>query len=126
MATYSTFKEDLNCDLAIENGDFAIVEDNEFIAQQLGTDYRLSKRNWFLDLGEGTDYINGDDGIIGARSITPQIEQAFLLVADNGVGVRDVKSITFELSSAPESEFTVKPTVVSEFSDEEMAIEVNI
>ncbi len=124
MATYQSFNEDLNCDLLIENGDFVMVEDAEFVAQQIGTDYRLAKNNWFLDLDEGLNYIDGDDGIYGARSITPELEQAFIITSTEGVGVRELSGITFDLDS--NSSFTVKPVIISEFAPDEIKLDILI
>lgn len=94
MSTFRIFKETETQDLAFENGDFPLSEDKEAVRQQVETNTRLSLGNWFLNLEEGINYA-GEGGILGSKTVTPDIEAEFIDAITNTFGVVELTSINF-------------------------------
>ena len=123
MATYQTFKETDNQDLAFENGDFPFVTDREAVRQQIETNYRLSTDNWFLNLDEGINYA-GDGGILGKKQLSPADEADFVDTAVNTYGVKELVSITFPAVENNTQE--VNLVYLDEFSEEEQTLTIGL
>jgi hypothetical protein len=116
-AKYSTFKETEDRDLAIENGDFVLLEDQDAIQQQLGTTLRLNKNDWFLDLDEGLRWTDNDRGILGANELSPENEAEIISRTNNTFGVTQITE--FEAGFVTSTDFEIKETVTTEFTEEE-------
>jgi hypothetical protein len=121
MATYRTFKETSTQDLSFENGDFPFVEDREAVNQQVETNLRLSKDNWFLNLDEGINYA-GEGGVLGRKEITSATEAVFVNEITGTYGVRELSSIELELE---DNTLTVDAVYIDVFS-EEQTIEITV
>lgn len=90
MATYTDYKLDVNGDRVIESGAFVFIEDKYVIQQQIETNIRLSKKDWFLNFDEGIQYfsdIDQDNGILGTRILNSAQEGQIQAAVENTVGV---------------------------------------
>ena len=123
MATYQTFKETSDQDLAIENGDLVLIEDAECVRQQLETNYRLSRNDWFLDLPEGLNYYDNENGIFGSRIISEENRAALIETGGTTIGVRELNSIEFTLEDGT---LSIPIILTTEFSTEPENVTVNI
>jgi len=89
-AQFIIYKETDDQDLAIENGDFVLLEDQDAIVQQVGTVMRLAKFDWFLDLDEGLRYLDGDNPnrqILGDSSLSLENETEIIEKINGVFGV---------------------------------------
>jgi hypothetical protein len=120
MAVYRILKETNQHDLAFEFGDFQFVEDREAVRQQLETNIRQSKGDWFLNLDEGINHA-GEDGIIGAKRVTPDIEAEFINTITGTFGVVELRNIEFLLEN---NVLSVNAAYLDEFSTELQTLEV--
>lgn len=100
MATYTDYKLDINGDRVIENSAFVLVEDKDVIKQQMETNMKLSKKDWFLNFDEGIQYFNSEnneDGLLGSREITTAQEGQLQAAAENTIGVVSLNNFEFTL-----------------------------
>jgi hypothetical protein len=100
MATYSDYKLDINGDRVIENSSFVLVFDKDVIKQQMETNMKLSKKDWFLNFDEGIQYFdsdNNEDGLLGAREITSAQEGQLQATAENTIGVVSLNNFEVNL-----------------------------
>ena len=116
MTTYQTLKEDSDQDLVVENGDLVLITDEDVVRQQLETNYRYSRNNWFLDLNEGLNVVGDDESIIGSRVISEENRADIILTGTNTVGIREISDIEFN----PQSDGTLEIPIVfiTEFAPE--------
>lgn len=123
-AQFIIFKETADQDLAVENGDFVMLEDLDAVVQQIGTVLRLAKFDWFLDLDEGLRYVDGERGILGATELSLENE-AEIIEKINGVfGVRQLISLTTSFLTT--TSFEIKAIVTTIFSDEPVTINATV
>lgn len=100
MAIYTDYKISVDGDRVIELGEFAIVEDVEVIKQNMISNIKLSKKDWFLNFDEGIEYFSVDEqenGLLGAREITTAQEGQLQAAAENTVGVISLDNFEFDL-----------------------------
>jgi hypothetical protein len=119
MATYTDYKLTADGDRAIENSAFVLVEDADVIKQQMETNMKLSKKDWFLNFDEGIQYFNTedtneDDGILGAREITTAHEGQLQAAAENTIGVISLNSFEYDLLT---TSLIVRIEALTEFGD---------
>ena len=117
MPTYIDYKLDADGDRATENGTFVLVEDADVIKQQMETNLKLSKKDWFLNLDEGILYFDNDNGIMGARKITTAQEGQLIAASENTIGVISLN--TFELD-LQRTELLVTIEALTEFGEIEL------
>lgn len=123
-AQFIIFKETPDQDLAIENGDFILLEDEDAVVQQLGTVLRLAKFDWFLDLDEGLRYVDGERGILGANELSLENEAEIIEKINNVFGVRQLVSLT--TSFLTETSFEIKATVTTIFSEQQVTASATV
>lgn len=123
-AQFIIFKETPDQDLAIENGDFILLEDEDAVVQQLGTVLRLAKFDWFLDLDEGLRYVDGERGILGANELNLENEAEIIEKINNVFGVRQLVSLT--TSFLTETSFEIKATVTTIFSEQQVTASATV
>lgn len=121
MATYTDYKLDANGDRAIENGTFVLVEDKDVIAQQMETNLKLSKKDWFLNFDEGILYFDNEAGILGSKVITTAQEGQLQAAAENTVGVISLNNFEFDLQR---TELIVTIEALTEFGELELEVTV--
>ena len=117
MAKYIDYKLTVDGDREIENGDFVMVEDEFVIQQQVETNIKQSKRDWFLNLDEGIRYFNSEtleDGIFGAKIITAEQEGQIQAAVENTLGI--IALNTFELNLTTDTLF-VEIEALTEFGE---------
>lgn len=98
MATYIDFKINESGDVVVENGEFVFVEDQEVLRQQAKINLQLSKQDWFLDFSEGITYFDDDDGILGARIITPLMETELQEAVLRVEGIEVINSFEYDFT----------------------------
>jgi hypothetical protein len=128
MATYTDYKLTSDGDRAIENSAFVIIEDEEVIKQQMETNLKLSKKDWFLNFDEGIQYFdtnddNIDDGILGARTITTAQEGQLQAAAENTIGVVALNSFEFDLLT---TSLVVRIEALTEFGEIELETVIEV
>lgn len=123
MATYQTFKETADQDILIEDGDLVIIEDTECVRQQLETNFRLSKNDWFLDLNEGLNYYDNENGIFGARTLSEENKADLIETGATSPGIRELNSIEFNIDDGT---LTIPIVLTTEFSEEPEQVTVII
>ncbi len=123
MATYTDYKLDSNGDRAIENGTFVLVENKDVIAQQMETNLKLSKKDWFLNFDEGILYFDNEteSGILGSKVLTTAQEGQLQAAAENTTGVISLNNFEFDLSR---TELTVTIEALTEFGELELEVTV--
>lgn len=123
MATYTDYKLDINGDRAIENGTFVLAEDKDVIAQQIETNMRLSKKDWFLNFDEGIQFFdNGtENGILGSKVITTAQEGQLQAAAENTTGVISLNNFELNLS---QTELAVTIEALTEFGELELEVTI--
>ena len=117
MATYADYKLTVDGDRAIENGSFVLIYDSDVIKQQIETNLKLSKKDWFLNLDEGIQYFSNatdEGGILGAREITTAQEGPLQAAAENTLGVTALNNFEIDLLT---TELIVKVEALTEFGD---------
>lgn len=117
MTTYTDYKLDSTGDRVIENGQFAVIYDEDVLKQQMEVNLKLSKRDWFLNLDEGVEYFNTDTnetGLFGARTITPYQEGQLQAAAENSLGVVAINTLEFDLG---QDELIVYIEALTEFGN---------
>lgn len=122
MATYCTFKETEDHDLAIEDGRFVFVEDQDYIIQQIGTALRQAKHDWFYNIDEGLRYIDDDqgDGILGASNLSLENEAEIISIITNIPGV--LRILRFETEFLTNNHLLLTASVLTEFSRTEVEV----
>ena len=91
------FKLDYNGDVVLQNGDIAIVQDIELVAQNVKQVIGTNLGEWFGDLGEGIDFYVILTKNQNYELIQDTINTAVQLVADN-LGVElETDNFTFEV-----------------------------
>ena len=111
---YVIFKETSEQDLAIEDGDFQLLEDFDAVEQQLGTTLRLSKKDWFLDLDEGLRWIDNKRGILGGNDLSSENEAEIIQRINNTFGIIQITNFLAQFIT-PE-DLKIESRVISEFS----------
>lgn len=124
MTIYQSFKLTPEGDLAIENGDFVLIEDEEVIRQQLEINYKLAKRNWFLNLDEGLNFFDNENGIIGNKTLSDENRAEMIEIGTNTVGVKEL--INFDAQIDSEGVLTVILKSVTIFSEEPQEITIEV
>jgi hypothetical protein len=119
MATYTDYKLDASGDRAIENGSFVIVEDAEVIKQQMETNLKLSKKDWFLNFDEGILFFDNDAGIMGAKTITTAQEGQLIAASENTLGVISLNKFELDLG---QTELVVDIEALTEFGVIELEV----
>lgn len=119
MATFQTLKETNDQDIAVEGGDLVLIEDKDVIRQQLESNYRLARRDWFLNLDEGLNFYDGDNGIIGGKGNQEENRADLILTGTDTIGVKELVSITFDVDSAGTLNVPVVFTTVFAPTEEE-------
>ena len=126
MAKYIDYKLTVDGDREIENGDFVMVEDEFVIQQQVETNIKQSKRDWFLNLDEGIRYFNSEtleDGIFGAKIITAEQEGQIQAAVENTLGI--IALNTFELNLTTDTLF-VEIEALTEFGEVAQTVTIEI
>lgn len=123
-AQFIIFKETATEDLAVENGDFVLLEDEDAVVQQLGTVLRQAKFDWFLDLDEGLRYLDGERGILGASELSLENEAEIIEKINNTFGVRQLVSLTAAFLTA--TSFEIKATVTTIFSERQITVAITV
>lgn len=126
MATYIDYKLTEDGDREIENGDFVMVEDEVVIQQQVETNIKQSKRDWFLNLDEGIRYFNSEtleDGIFGAKIITAEQEGQIQAAVENTLGIIALNA--FELNLTDNTLF-VEIEALTEFGEVAQTVTIEI
>lgn len=123
-AQFIIFKETADQDLAVENGTFVMLEDEDAVVQQIGTVLRLAKFDWFLDLDEGLRYVDGERGILGASVLSLENEAEIIEKINNVFGVRQLISLTAAFLT--ETSFEIKATVTTIFSERQVTTSITI
>ena len=72
------FKLDVNGDLTVENGDFAVVADQDAVAQGIAIRLRLIQSEYWLDESQGVPWL---DGILGKPAKSDQEIEEILRAA---------------------------------------------
>lgn len=127
-AQFITFKETEDQDLAIENGDFVLLEDQDAIVQQVGTVLRLAKNDWFTDLEEGLRYIDTEEPerqILGAPSLSLENETEIIEKINGVFGVTSLISLDKEFLNDNTS-FRITGTVATIFSTSPVIVSITI
>ena len=126
MAKYIDYKLTVDGDREIENGDFVTVEDEFVIQQQVETNIKQSKRDWFLNLDEGIRYFNSEtleDGIFGAKIITAEQEGQIQAAVENTLGI--IALNVFELNLTTDTLF-VEIEALTEFGEVAQTVTIEI
>lgn len=126
MAKYIDYKLTVDGDREIEDGDFVTVEDEFVIQQQVETNIKQSKRDWFLNLDEGIRYFNSEtleDGIFGAKIITAEQEGQIQAAVENTLGI--IALNTFELNLTTDTLF-VEIEALTEFGEVAQTVTIEI
>jgi len=121
-AQFITWKETDTQDLAVEDGSFVLLEDQDAVVQQLGTTLRLAKNDWFLDLNEGLRYIDGERGILGTSALSLENETEIIEKINNSFGISNLLKFVAEFIS--EVDFIISATVTTIFSDEPVTVSI--
>ncbi len=126
MATYTDYKLDSDGDRVIESGEFATVDDELVLQQQMETSLKLSKKDWFLNFDEGIQYFDSDtneDGILGARKITTSQEGQLQAAAENSLGIIILNSFEVDLQT---KELIVSIEALTEFGEVEVETTIGL
>jgi len=123
-AQFIIFKETADQDLAVEDGTFVMLEDEDAVVQQIGTVLRLAKFDWFLDLDEGLRYVDGERGILGAADLSLENEAEIIETINNVFGVQQLISLTTTFLT--ETSFEIKATVTTIFSEQQITTTVTV
>jgi len=126
MTTYIDYKLTIDGDREVENGDFVMVYDEDVIKQQVETNIKKSKRDWFLNLDEGIRYFNSEtleDGIFGAKIITPEQEGQIQAAVENTLGI--IALNRFELNLTTDTLF-VEIEALTEFGEVAQTVTIEI
>lgn len=123
-AQFIIFKETATQDLAVENGTFVMLEDEDAVVQQIGTVLRLAKFDWFLDLDEGLRYVDGERGILGASELSLENEAEIIETINNVFGVRQLVSLTTAFLT--ETSFEIKAVVTTIFSEQQITVAITV
>lgn len=123
-AQFIIFKETSDQDLAVENGTFIMLEDEDAVVQQIGTVLRLAKFDWFLDLDEGLRYVDGERGILGASELSLENEAEIIETINNVFGVRQLVSLTAAFLTA--TSFRISAVVTTIFSERQVSTSITV
>lgn len=123
-AQFIIFKETADQDLAVENGTFVMLEDQDAVVQQIGTVLRLAKFDWFLDLDQGLRYVDGERGILGADNLSLENEAEIIENINNVFGVQQLVSLTTNFLT--ETSFEIKAVVTTIFSEQQITTTVTV
>ena len=124
MATFQTFKLDSNGDLAIENGDLVLIEDEEVVRQQLEINYKLTKNNWFLNLNEGLNLFDNENGIIGNKDLSEENRAEMIDIGSNTIGIKELANFDAQIDS--EGTLSINLRFITIFSEEEQELTIEI
>lgn len=127
MATFQTLKETSDQDLAIENGDLVLIQDQDVVIQQIKSNYRHSEGDWFLDLLEGLNYYDNENGIIGGSpfgGLSEENRTDLIEVGVTSVGIRELVNLTPSIDS--EGVLTIPITFITIFAPEEQQTTIEI
>jgi len=127
-AQFIIFKEESDQDLAIENGDFVLLEDQDAIVQQVGTVLRQAKFDWFLDLDEGLRYLDADEQerqILGAPNLSLENETEIIEKINGVFGVVSLIELNAEFLN-DNTTFNITATVTTIFSTIPLTVSVTI
>lgn len=121
-AQFITWKETDNQDLAVENGSFVLLEDQEAVVQQVGTTLRNAKRDNFVDLDEGLNYLDGERGILGTSALSLENETEIIEKINNSFGVANLLKFTAEFTS--KTKLIISATITTIFSEEPVTVSI--
>lgn len=127
-AQFIIYKETPDQNLAIENGDIVLLEDQDAIIQQLGTVLRLAKNDWFLDLDEGLRYLDAEEQerqILGAPNLSLENETEIIEKINGVFGVVSLIDLSTEFLN-DNTTFSIKATVTTIFSTIPLSVSVTV
>ena len=127
-AQFIVFKEDTEQNLAIESGDFVLLEDQDAIIQQVGTVLRLAKNDWFLDLEEGLRYLDAAEQerqILGAPKLSLENETEIIEKITGVFGVVSLINLNSEFLNDNTS-FRITGEVTTIFSTVPLTVSVTV
>ncbi len=127
-AQFIVFKEKSDQDLAIESGDFVLLEDQDAIVQQVGTVLRLAKNDWFLDLDEGLRYLDATEQerqILGAPNLSLENETEIIEKINGVFGVVSLIDLNAEFLN-DNTTFSITGEVTTIFSTIPLTVFVTI
>jgi len=127
-AQFIIYKETPDQNLAIENGDIVLLEDQDAIIQQLGTVLRLAKNDWFLDLDEGLRYLDADEQerqILGAPNLSLENETEIIEKINGVFGVVSLIDLSTEFLN-DNTTFSIKATVTTIFSTIPLSVSIQV
>lgn len=125
MPQFLVWKEDENQDKIIESGDFVLLEDQDAVIQQLGTNIRLAKNDWFTDLNEGLRWIdNNERGILGSSSLSLENEAEIIAIINSSFGVKQLISLQTDFTSKTSLLLSISVTTI--FSEIPAIINISV
>jgi hypothetical protein len=117
MAEYLDFQLDNDGDFLIVAGSFPIIEDSIVLKQQVETNLKLAKKDWFLNFDEGMTFFDNKDGIFGAKEITPTMEAEFQTAVLSINGIESIIDFSYEFT---DNSLNVKMTLLTSFGEEKV------
>ena len=127
-AQFIIYKETEDQNLAIENGDIVLLEDQDAVIQQIGTVLRLAKNDWFLDLDEGLRYLDADEQerqILGAPNLSLENETEIIEKINGVFGVVSLIELKSEFLN-DNTTFSITGTVTTIFSTIPLSVSVQV
>lgn len=99
MATFADFLLTSDGDLDISGNQINMAEDITVIAQQVETNLKLSKKDWFLNFDEGITFFDNDNGLLGAKTVTTFIEAELQTAVLSTNGVSSLNDFEYDLTT---------------------------
>ncbi|MCH9712774.1 MAG: hypothetical protein K0U20_09140 [Proteobacteria bacterium] len=123
MATFLDYKLNDDGDYAIENADFVIIQDIDVVKQQVETNLKLSKKDWFLNFDEGITFFDNQNGLLGSKSLTTFNEAELQIAILSTDGIDTINDFSYELTN---NSLTVNIIANTIFGQVELNTVINI